>query len=282
MKKNLLLFSLLFLQKILFAQQATVLQLTTLEGDPIPYARVILPQATVYTSEIGEVNLSLAVGDSFSITAFGFADTTMLYNKEADYLTLTLWPKPDTLRAVNLSSNKSEPIKVGGKIKLLQREPSEIRLVQVSTKNRFIDSLRVLVHETFMDGAALRAVVYDGTEEFLLGPVVPIPNGFKGVVTLPISRWVGGKDSLLVGLEFINTNYLNPKHRRPGTFSSRSNGIFTPNSNGITLKATKKTNKNQLWVYVYYLNGKLQITDKAHYGKFFAAPYMEIYFTPGQ
>lgn len=163
----------------------------------------------------------------------------------------------------------------------MQREPSEIRLVQIYSKNKFIDSLRVLVHETFLEGAALRAIVYNESQEFLLGPVVPIPKGFKGFISLPVFGWLGGNDSLFVGIEFINTHAIDPKNRRSTTFSSRPNGVFTPNSNGITLKATKKTKKNQLWVYGHYINGKLITSNKPFYGIYFAAPYMEIYFTSG-
>lgn len=115
MKKILLLLSLLFLQQILFAQKETVLQLNTFEGAPIAYARVTLPQATFYTSELGKVTLTLALGDSFTIVAFGYSDTTIHHDKEAELLTLSLLPKQDTLTTVNLSTTKSERLKVGGK-----------------------------------------------------------------------------------------------------------------------------------------------------------------------
>jgi hypothetical protein len=264
------------------SQNITTIIVNDRNHNPIEYCRVITSNNRVYTDNLGRAEIITHPNDSIYLSQYGYQDTIIKLENWPSSKTVVLTETIDTLYEITVSSEAgtTKKISFGGKNKLIQREPSDIRLVAFKERNARIDSLRIIVRDISKDGAAFRAVVYDKERELYAGPVLAVSDTQIGLLTLPLSFHIANSDSIYVGIEFINTLINDPMGKKTAYYRTDKKGLFSDYNNGATLAGTKKKRKNEDWIAVTHLNYQKTIRHIPD-SIFFAAPYMEIYFTSG-
>jgi hypothetical protein len=250
---------------------------------PIEYCQLSSNNSVAYTNANGSVIIELEHNDSVSFKSFGFKDTTVVLQNWPETIAISLLANNHVLDELTLfpTAEKSKKVTVAKKNKLFQREPSDIRLVGFNENRVRIDSILIVVRETAKQGAAFRGVIYEGDQEKFAGPIVVLPEAYVGELVLPISFYLGQQDSVFIGIEFINVIEVDPKSRDGAHYSINKKGLFSNKNNGATLAGSKKKKRSEEWISVTYVRNKKTVLPVSH-STFFAAPYMEIYFTPGK
>jgi len=248
---------------------------------PIEHCQLTSKNLVAYTNAQGNVNLELELNDSVYIRSFGYKDTTVLFTSWPKKITIPLKAKNYVLDELTLfpSTERSKKITIAKKNKLFQRESSDIRLVAFKEVEVRIDSILIIVKETMKEGAAFRGVIYKGSHEIFFGPIVVLPNEYAGEFTLPMSYYLTHQDSIYIGIEFINVLEIDPKNRNGAHYRINKKGLFSTKNNGATLAGSKKKKRSEEWISVTYRRNKKTVRAVSSSSVFFAAPYMEIYFT---